>query len=250
MRALTVATFNIRNSRAFDGFNSWIFRRSATAAAIGSIGADVIGLQEVFRRPLSYLLRRAGAYEGVGEARSGDGRGERCPVLVRRDRLQLLAAQTRWFGDAPTTPGSRLPGASFPRVATHAHLRDRETSAELDFWNVHLDERVASNRATSAEQLAGWLDHDRPTIVLGDFNAVPDDDEVFAPLLAAGLSSALPAEAPGTAHDFTGRTDGRRLDHIFVSRHWQVHEAAVVTPRPRGRLPSDHWPVLAVVALR
>jgi endonuclease/exonuclease/phosphatase family metal-dependent hydrolase len=135
-------------------------------------------------------------------------------------------------------------------VTSSARLRDRESSAELDFWNVHLDERIAANRAVSTAQLASWLDGDRPTIVAGDFNAVPSDADVFAPLLAAGLRPILAADAPGTAHDFSGRTDVPRLDHVFVSRHWEVHDARVVTARPRGRLASDHWPVRAVVGLR
>ena len=99
--------------------------------------------------------------------------------------------------------------------------------------------------AELAAALKRYLD-----IVVGDFNAVPSDVEAWAPLFAAGLEPALAADAPGTAHDFTGRTDVPRLDHILVSRHWEVHDAGVVTARPRGRLPSDHWPVRAVVALR
>jgi endonuclease/exonuclease/phosphatase family metal-dependent hydrolase len=250
MSALTVATFNIRNARACDGRNSWLLRRRVTVTAIDELRADVLGLQEVFPRPLSYLLRRLARYDSVGEGRSGGGRGERCAIMVWRDRLQVLRTQTQWFGDAPQGPSNRLPGASFPRVATSARLRDGETSAEFDVWNVHLDERIAGNRTSSTMQLATWMDPGVPTVVLGDFNAVPGDADVFAPLLAAGLRQVLVEEALGTAHDFTGRTDVPRLDHILVSDHWDVLEAGVVTVRPRGRLPSDHWPVRGVVRLR
>jgi endonuclease/exonuclease/phosphatase family metal-dependent hydrolase len=247
--ALTVATFNVRNSRACDGTNSWILRRRATAAAIAALGADVVGLQEVFRRPLAYLLRSLRDHDGYGEARAGGGRGERCTILVPRGRFDVLASRTSWFGDAPQRPGTRLPGAGFPRVATMVKLRDRAASCELDVWNVHLDERSAANRARSTAQLATWIQPDTPTIVMGDFNAVPGDEEVFAPLGAARLRSTLGTDAPGTAHDFTGRTDVPRLDHILVSPHWQVEGANVVTTRPKGRLPSDHWPVVATLRL-
>jgi endonuclease/exonuclease/phosphatase family metal-dependent hydrolase len=250
MHTLTVATFNIRNSRAFDGRNSWILRRSATTTAIGAIDADVIGLQEVFARPLRFLLRRLRAYEAFGEGRSGGRRGESCPVLVKSRHLDVVHARTLWFGDEPERAGSRLPGATFPRVATTVRLRDPRSSVEMVVWNVHLDEHSAANRARSTAQLAGWIDRDLPTIVVGDFNAVPDDGAVFAPLHAAGLRSVLDDGGAGTAHAFTGRTDVPRLDHILVSADWHVETAAALTARPNGRLPSDHWPVRAVLRMR
>jgi endonuclease/exonuclease/phosphatase family metal-dependent hydrolase len=250
MRTLTVATFNIRNFRAFDGRNNWILRRSATTAAIGAIDADVIGLQEVFARPLRFLVRRLRAYEAFGEGRSGGRRGESCPVLVKSGHFDVLHARTLWFGDEPARAGSRLPGATFPRVATTVRLRDPRSSVEMVVWNVHLDEHSAANRARSTAQLAGWIDRDLPTIVVGDFNAAPDDGAVFAPLHAAGLRSVLDDAGAGTAHSFTGRTDVPRLDHILVSADWHVETAVVVTARPNGRLPSDHWPVRAAIRLR
>ena len=33
--------------------------------------------------------------------------------------------RTMWFGSRPDTPGSRIPGAGAPRVATIVHLTDR-----------------------------------------------------------------------------------------------------------------------------
>jgi endonuclease/exonuclease/phosphatase family metal-dependent hydrolase len=85
--------------------------------------------------------------------------------------------------------------------------------------------------------------------VLGDLNAGPGGD-VVAPLLAVGLRDALEGVPGGTAHGFTGRTDGRRIDHVLVSRHWDVVAASIEHPRPGGRLPSDHWPVVADLRLR
>jgi endonuclease/exonuclease/phosphatase family metal-dependent hydrolase len=49
----------------------------------------------------------------------------------------------------------------------------------------------------------------------------------------------------GTTHHFSGRIDGRQIDHILVSREIDVLDAQVAHPRPFGRLPSDHWPVVA-----
>jgi endonuclease/exonuclease/phosphatase family metal-dependent hydrolase len=247
--ALRVASFNLRNGRAFDGWSSWPFRRRATAAAIAGLEADVLGLQEAYRCQLRWLLRRLPRYEGVGEGRSGRGRGERTPVLWDRRALVLVDHATRWYGAEPDRPGSLLPGARFPRVATRCRLRVLATGAEVVVVSTHLDAQDPARRRTSAEQLAGWLDLAEPTVVLGDLNAGPDGD-VVAPLLRAGLRDALAGLPGGTVHGFTGATDGRRIDHVLVSGHWEVLAASIEHPRPGGRLPSDHWPVVADLRLR
>lgn len=238
---MRVASFNLRNGRALDGWQSWPFRRRAAVAAIAGLRADVVGLQEVFGFQLRYLRRHLPGVEVHGDvARSGGTRGERCPVLVFGG-LPVAEASSRWFGD---TPGSRLPGASFPRLATLCRLTVDGT--DVQFVNTHLDEARPENRVRSAEALLGWLGDDRPRIVLGDLNAEPGD-EVLQVFAAGGLRSALPDDAPGTAHDYTRRPDSRRIDHILVSEHWTVESASVaVTP---GRYPSDHWPVVADLRL-
>ena len=143
-----------------------------------------------------------------------------------------MSHATRWFD---------VEGGRFPRIATTAHVVVGTT--EVSFTSTHLDETSGPRRRASVEQLLAWLtDADGPHVVVGDFNATLDDSmfELFA---AAGFSSALPPDAPGTSHHFTGRYDGRRIDHIFVPGTAEVLEAAVVHVRPNGRLASDHWPV-------
>jgi endonuclease/exonuclease/phosphatase family metal-dependent hydrolase len=245
---LTVASFNVRNGRAFDGLNSWPFRRGATLAAIRGLDADVVALQEVHGFQERWLRRRLPGYEVFGQGRDDGRRGERCLVLVRSEALQVESATTRWFGERPDVPGERLPEASFPRVATMAVLSDRATGARFGFVNVHLDEHLEGNRLRSAGQLVGWLDPALSWIVAGDLNSGPGGDVVRV-LVEAGLHPALPDDAPGTTHDFTGRTDGPRLDHILAGPEWEVLSTEVVTQGGR-RLPSDHWPVVARVRLQ
>ena len=91
----------------------------------------------------------------------------------------------------------------------------------------------------------------RPWAVMGDFNATVEEPALQL-LLAAGHQDALghlPPRGPGagTEHGFTGATDRRRIDYILVGRGTQVTSAQIVHARPGGRLPSDHWPVVARV---
>ncbi|PSL05405.1 endonuclease/exonuclease/phosphatase family metal-dependent hydrolase [Haloactinopolyspora alba] len=244
--ALRFATFNIRNGRAFDGFDSWPLRRGATAAAVAALDADVLGLQEVYQFQRRFLARRLPGLRWHGRGRDGGRSGEQCPVAVAHERVAVTESRTRWYGDEPDQPGTRLPGASFPRIATLLRCRDTATATEFQVANTHLDERVDANRASSVRQLAGWLDLSVPTVVLGDFNTTPGA-AALRPLTEAGLR--LAPVTGGTSHGFTGRTDGRRIDHVYLSAHWTLVDAAVVHERPGGRLPSDHWPVRVIAHL-
>jgi endonuclease/exonuclease/phosphatase family metal-dependent hydrolase len=243
-RALRVASFNIRNGRALDGRNSWWCRRRATAAAIAGLGADVVGLQEAFGFQLRWLLGQLVGVAAVVVGRDDGRRGEHSPIVARTATVRTLSDRTRWFGATPDTVGTRLPEARFPRIATVAELEVVATGAHVQVVCTHLDASDRGRRLTSAEQLVTWLDPSLPRVIVGDLNARPGAPEL-EPLLAAGYRHALPADAGGTNHDFTGRTDGKRIDHILVSADIEVVDAHVEHPRPFGRLPSDHWPVVA-----
>lgn len=242
---LRVATFNIRNGLSPDGRDSWPCRRRATAATIGGLDADVVGLQEAFGFQQQWLLRRLPGYRAAGKGRRDGRRGERCPLL-HRPPCELVTVATRWFADDPDAPGGRLPDASFPRVATLGVFEHE--GRRFGVANVHLDEHHEANRVTSAEMLLTWLPPEIPWIVVGDFNEEIDGPAVRV-LLEAGYRSALGPDAPGTNHDFTGRTGGARIDHVLVGLAWEIDDGRVVTDRPGGRLPSDHWPVVADLRL-
>ena len=64
---------------------------------------------------------------------------------------------------------------------------------------------------------------------------------------AAPAALALP---PTTTGGFSGAGRRRRIDYVFVTREWEVGEAAVAAERRHGRLASDHWPVVAALRLR
>ena len=89
---------------------------------------------------------------------------------------------------------------------------------------------------------------------MGDLNATAGSPAVSR-LVAGGLRDTL-AELgerrpqAGTHHPWDGSTDGTRIDYVLVGGQWDVLGARIDHARPGGRLPSDHWPVVADVALR
>jgi endonuclease/exonuclease/phosphatase family metal-dependent hydrolase len=183
----------------------------------------------------------------VGDGRGRHRRGERCTLLVG-PALRLVRHRTLWFSATPDRPGSRLPDATHPRVVTLAEVASTATGASFGVAVAHLDQRHEANPAASAGMLLDWMDPAVPWVVLGDLNAGPQSPTLQR-LEAAGFRSALPPGAGGTAHRFTGATDGPRIDHVLVRGPWAIEAAGIRHLRPDGRLPSDHWPVVADLRL-
>lgn len=239
-------TFNIRFGRAPDGLHSWWFRKGSLAKTLRAIDADVYGLQEANDHQLAFLLDRVPGYVAIGDGRRRDLGGERCSVLVRTASMTVVEHRTLWFADDPTRAGSKLPRAAHPRIATIARLRPPEGET-FEVVNTHLDHRHEDNRRRSIEMLASWFEEPLPRVVLGDFNARPGP--VLQPLLDLGFRLAHGPDAGPTFHDFGRRRDGPQIDHVLASPEWSVVSATVWRDTPGWRLPSDHWPVVADLAL-
>jgi endonuclease/exonuclease/phosphatase family metal-dependent hydrolase len=246
---LTVATFNLRNSLGREWEHLWWRRRGITLATIRLLDADMIGFQEAHWWQYRWLARKLGPewhHAGAGRSRRGH-LGEHVPLFARRSRLTVLDERTRWFGDQPTTPGTTLPDASFPRITTSFRARPVDGERTISVFNTHLDEHLAANRRRSVAQLRDWAaETGDPAVIMGDLNAELDRDEL-EPLLGSGYRSVLPRDSGSTAHGYTGEIEGEAIDHILVSPEWTVIDAHIETRRPGGRLPSDHWPVVATL---
>jgi endonuclease/exonuclease/phosphatase family metal-dependent hydrolase len=252
---LRVASFNVRTGFGPDGRHSWPLRAGACAAAIAGLRADVIGLQEVRLFQERGLARRLRGCAGAGAGRDdGRCRGERCTVVYRTARLRLEAWTVRWFSDTPWLPGSRSWGNPIPRIVTLCRFADLWSGERLGLANLHWDGASPASRVRGAEALLEWLDPALPWLVVGDLNATAGDPSVEH-LVAGGLTDTLARlgyRGPGSAthHAWDGSTDGTRIDHVLAGPRWEVLDAFIDHARPGGRLPSDHWPVVADVVLR
>lgn len=241
---LRVASFNIRTSRGRDRSNMWQRRRDICLGVIRDFSADVVGLQEVRPDQLDDLHRAFPAATIVGAGRDADGGGERASVLVPVANWTVESSETRWLSPSPARPGSRGWDAGLARVVTLVRLR--RGTARIGVANAHFDHRGPVARERSAGLIAEWLSQepDRPWVVLGDLNEPPGSPALRL-LADAGYTDALPPDAGGTEHAFTGAIDRTRIDYVLTGAGVRVSAAWIGHDRPQGRLPSDHWPVLA-----
>ena len=172
-----------------------------------------------------------------------------------------LAAAPRPAGDAAAVPES-LPDTSAARTAVlyNVHLYTHGARKPWDdpgfslrhprSWAVYLARFRDAHlrRAWEADSLRALLDAEtRPVLVVGDFNATAHEWP-FARIRSArgGLTDALGKAGRGWNATYHRDLPLLRIDHVLVSREWQIVAARV----PRDVAASDHLPVEVRLRMR
>lgn len=256
-------SFNIRYGTAPDGDNRWELRRELVLRLIRDFNPDLLGMQEVLEFQANYLRENLPAYDFHGVGRDdGKQKGEFSPILFRRTRFAVLDAGNLWLSDTPDVPGSRGWDALLPRMLSWARLRDDSANGrELTIANTHFDHRGSQARLESARLIRRIGEanlHGQPAILTGDFNCTEDDPPYHALLapnadgtapLVDSYRAAHPERQPdeASANGWRPVTKGRRIDWILHSPNLQTVSARINRSQPNGHLPSDHYPVQAVL---
>jgi endonuclease/exonuclease/phosphatase family metal-dependent hydrolase len=245
MDRLHVATLNIRNLA-----DRWFERLPLLLADMATLQPDLLGLQEVVYVMQQDRLIGAAGEGHYGAVRGWAGRPEYGNSLLVREPL-VAAGMDRLDLDLNRSAQRSvvaLPGGSSVLVVvTHLH--------HLTPDEAQRDEQVAA--------ILAWLDApDAPaadaTIVMGDFNADPDEPAP-ARLKAAGFRSAYesangaepattwPSGLQAPAMDTDGPPEC--LDYIWVRGAARVESARLAFDRPDPEdptiYPSDHLGISA-----
>lgn len=256
----SVMSYNIRLDLASDGDNAWPHRRTALTSLVTYYAPDLVGMQEVLLHQKQAVEADLPGYIFVGAARDdGKEKGEFSPLGFRRDRFALIASGTFWLSPTPATPGKGW-DAAYPRVASWARLKDKASRRALLVVNTHFDHVGTVARLESARQIRGWLTANRKAgetvVLMGDFNspadspahaAITDDAPGLVTLRDTLAISRTPHFGPlGTFTAFRiEQNEASPIDHIFVDTGVSVLRHATLTQQIGGKLPSDHYPVLA-----
>ena len=252
-------SFNVRYGTAADGENAWPLRREMVAGVLGEFQPDVVGIQEALLFQLEELSALLPEMSWVGVGRDdGVTEGEFAAILYRSDRLEVVGEGTFWFSDTPEVPGSMSWGNEIPRICTWGRFRDRASGAVFTLFNLHWDHRSQISRERGAQLLLDRIRNrgnpqDR-VLVTGDFNAGEENPAFRALLEAEDPSLKDPfrvrfpeARGVGTFHGFNGGSEGEKIDAVLVGYGWEVLDAEIDRTNFKGRYPSDHNPVTAVL---
>jgi endonuclease/exonuclease/phosphatase family metal-dependent hydrolase len=264
--ALRVMTFNIRYGTARDGENHWDKRREFLVDVIRDFGPDLLGTQENLTFQADFIEKNLEGYTCVGAGRDdGLGKGEMAAIFFRSGRFQLLDSGNFWLSETPDVPGSKSWDAALTRIVTWVKLRDRQTPEQgpLYFFNTHFDHMGKEARVHSAEllhQRIAALEGSPRVIATGDFNEGEGSRpyQAFFPASAEGklvLIDAYRAANPvkqGDETSFNGfdakAEKGSRIDWIACTKQFRVESAEIVRTSRDGHVPSDHFPVTAVLS--
>ncbi|MBB6242494.1 endonuclease/exonuclease/phosphatase family protein [Rhodanobacter sp. MP1X3] len=253
-QTLRVMTFNVRTGIANDGPNDWNHRRDIMVRTIREQHPDVLGTQELNKFQGDYLVSKLPQYVWFGIGRRGDDGDEHMGVFYRSDRLRVIDSGNYWLSDTPDKPGSITWGNPYPRMVTWALFERKADGRRFYYCNTHFPYRDQDElaRTRSAQEILTRLNAlpaDLPIVMTGDFNSAPDkpDHAVLTSLLDdAWIGAGSHGGPEKTFHNFTGIPD-RRIDWILY-RDFRALTAQTVTTQQDGRYPSDHFPVVAVLA--
>ncbi len=194
-----------------------------------------------------------------------------------KDATQVVAARIRVAGTEICLFCTHWHASPFPTDAYLAELEARLRSGELDeeAWRKKVAEAKSGVqwRLEEARRMLAFIQRvagGGPAILLGDFNALADSEEIGL-LRQAGFLDAF--ELAGSGEGVTWDEDGnpniqlqrrtypdevpedprnKRIDYVFVrGSGLSVTRARVVLDRPLdGQYPSDHYGVLAEIEVR
>jgi endonuclease/exonuclease/phosphatase family metal-dependent hydrolase len=204
------------------------------AEVIATASPDIAGLQEVHCRtrklPIDQgerLAELTGLTLAFGRSCSMDGGEYGNAVLTR--------------GTVKQSEISPLPGGGEPRSIMRADVDIDGTP--LSFFVTHLTawgRLKQRDRLAQIEKVAAiTAEAPHPHILAGDFNVPPTTEEIRVLMTHGHLRASDPLE------DFTYRLLRQRLDYVFCDPRWTVLKSEVIRAGP-----SDHWPVVVVLALK
>ena len=251
---LTVMSFNVRTPADKEPGRRWEDRRDAMAAVITQAQPQAVGTQELTARQAVDLLARLPDYRWFGQGRRGSGDDdEHVGIFYDTRALQVVESGDFWLSDTPEVPASISWGNIFPRMVTWALFERRADHRRFYLFNTHLPYRTEDEaaRVRGARLLLSRLQAlpaQVPVVVTGDFNTEPGSgtwDTLTATLHDARGQAAKVEGSAATFHAFSGRAD-KQIDWILL-RGFHAERFATIEARPGGRLPSDHFPVLAVL---
>lgn len=219
----------------------------------------ILGIQEGLYHQLAAVEAALPTHKMIGYGRDGGSNGEYSSIFYDPARVSVLEWDQFWLSDTPDLIASKTWGNNVTRIVTWARMVDRATNKGV---RVHQHALRPPVRARPHQERRGH-GHSRQ-----DLREAPDDHHRRLQLrrpqerrlrhprrlrrLQGHVGPHLPQAHQGFG-TFPGYKDpvvgGDRIDWVLASPSVTILEAAISMFRVRGRYPSDHAPVHALVRL-
>ena len=247
---INIMTYNIRLDTEADGINMWDNRKEGIVSLIKEENVDILGIQEGLPSQIKYLSKVLDGYSMIGEGRDGGNNGEYSAIYYRNKKMKLIETETFWLSETPEIPSIGW-DAAIKRITTLGLFKMINSDKELLVYNSHFDHIGKIAREKSVGVILNHIKENdyqnRALIVMGDFNAKPDDLPIE--LLSEELDDSfkiLPIENPiGTFNGFD--LDSKlldRIDYIFTKNIKITNYKHLDKKLSSGLWPSDHLPIL------
>lgn len=277
---LTVCSYNVRykNSGDTNAGNGWDTRRTYLINFVNFQQPDLLGVQEAVSAQMTDMANglKGYAYTGVGRNDGATG-GEYSAIFYRKETMVLLDNGDFWLSDTPYTPSKGFPSkggsTSYYRICSWGKFYHIPTGTVIYHFNTHLDLDETNRQQsyylirTKIQEIASTT---APVIVSGDYNAV-QTGEAYKLFYNSGflydsyVRSKQKFITNGTSPGFNANTystvsgEYRRIDHIFVSRAFNIEHYGVLNPcyystsgtaEYAEKAYSDHSPVIVKLTIR
>lgn len=251
---IRVGTLNLRNTA-----DRWPERSKLLLDQLSDLGPDIIGFQELRRLSRQRQIIERGANRGLPSGQPPYRLYSAWKSGFRRV-WEGLAVLT----ELPVVETERRDLRGGHRVAQRVRVR-LSNSSQLDFFNVHLhhtddDPRM---RRRQVQRLLDWMNErpSLPQVLVGDFNALPDDPAMRLITHDQRLRSAFvsvhgaePDQTVPTPLNRNSEEPGRVIDYIFVNDLVDVHDAWITfdrfDPADQSLAASDHFGLAATISVR
>jgi endonuclease/exonuclease/phosphatase family metal-dependent hydrolase len=248
---MRLMSFNIRFDAEGDARTGdrWADRAMSVIETVRRFAPDIVGFQEALRGQLDDLIAALPDHQAVGSPRESGSHGEYVPIFFDTRRFTEEESGDFWLSATPEVVGSIGWDASVPRHCTWLRIFEPASQLRYAVFNTHLDRWGPNARSEAARIIAARVSARAPSLVLGDFNA----DEASEPvrlLRQAGLRDTFREVHPDerdvqTVHHYARLSGIQKIDYIWCDRRWEVMDADIIREPAGGRLPSDHYPVVA-----
>jgi len=248
-------TCNIRIQTPHDGEQQFLNRVDFVCRTLLELAPDVIGFQELDHSMRLEILSRMPGYAILGAGRNPDRLGEGAPIAYRQDRLMPERLVSEMLSFAPHIPGTTYGGdqSPCPRVFSSVDFMPIDGGSPFRFMNAHTDHVGPLSRQLAATQMLQSLSTQNalrpmPTVITGDFNALPDAPEMKPFSDFPGLRD-ITAGLPGTFHNYERLDPPIKIDYIFLTDEWREISTQPLHLRDGMLCFSDHDPIMTTAAL-